>query len=116
MTDPALKEAVERVTAAVDDYDRDIADDLAEDGDLGHVDDGLREFALADIRALLATISSQAESLEAMASALEELVPGVTAYTMSGSDLAQGIKRHAWEPALKRARTTLTQYRKTGDL
>lgn len=97
MTDPALKEAVERVTR---------------DMEMSRAEDDLHCFCYsADLRTILTAISTQAATLEAMASALEELIPSVTAYTMSGSDLAQGLKRHAWEPALTKARTTLTQYR-----
>lgn len=71
-------------------------------------------------RAILATLSTQTEVMEAMASALE---PFAEAAECLDDDHSDGSP--IWEASaamaidagnLRRARTALTQYRKTGDL
>lgn len=49
----------------IDDYERDAAIDAAEDGDLSHVDDGLREFPMRRVKALIAEVEALREQHEA---------------------------------------------------
>jgi len=92
----ALKEALERVTAWF--APKKTLAEAANPTDIG-----------PDIDLILATLSSQAESLEAMALALEPFDP---ARVLEPNGIIIGLERFDFE----RAHQALTQYRKTGDL
>ena len=44
---------------------------------------------------------------ETLAAALNELIPAVRAYLMTGGAMSQRIKKNTWEPVLKRAQAAL---------
>lgn len=107
VTPTALKEAVELLDgrcSAIDKHYARFPDSL----------DRTMEDTAKAIRTILATLSSQAESLEAMASAGEPF-----AFYYDVNDLHERSNEDAIEVPvgdLRRVTTTLSQYRKTGDL
>lgn len=99
----ALKEAVELLEgrcAAIDKHYARFPDSL----------DRTMEDTAKAIRTILATLSSQAESLEAMASALENIA-GDEKPELGNRNTNDLLARMYWGYA----RLGLTQYRKTGD-
>jgi len=103
MTDQALKAAVERALLCGDAADYFDGTDMIQD----HLH-GKTVIRTADLRTLLAALSSQASVMEAMAKGLKRIADGEA----DGLDLARDSM--VLERAIKVARTALSQYRTLG--
>ncbi|WP_292036772.1 MULTISPECIES: Lar family restriction alleviation protein [unclassified Brevundimonas] len=58
----------------IDDYERDAAIDAEDDGDLSHVDDGLREFPMRGVKALIAEVAALRGERDRLAKELHDEV------------------------------------------